>query len=47
MAKHSPLQLHSPVRLWATRLALTLLAFPVAGFAVGGIFVMATGYPAG
>ena len=33
MAKHSPLQLHSPVRLWATRLVLVILA------ATGGYLV--------
>jgi cell division protein FtsB len=33
VAKHSPLQLHSPVRLWATRLALVILA------ATGGYLV--------
>ena len=33
MARHSPLQLHSPVRLWAARVALVVLA------AVGGYLV--------
>jgi cell division protein FtsB len=33
VAKYSPLQLHSPVRLWATRLALVILA------ATGGYLV--------
>ena len=33
MSRHSPLQLHSPVRFWATRLAIVVLA------AVGGYLV--------